>query len=225
MVWFLFWTYKESKLRELKYQQKTSELELQAIKAQFNPHFIYNCLNSIQYLIYKKSFEDADRYLSTFSKMIRSTLHYSEHTFLSIEEEVKFLSIYLDMEKMRFKDNFDFNITVAPNVDRQMKIPTLLIQPYTENALKHGLSSLKDRVGKIDIHFKQDERYLQIDIRDSGVGFNKSKLNDKKVHLGLKISEKRIETYNLLFKTNIKMNLLSEKDQYTLIQIFIENDK
>ena len=221
---FLFWAYRENRLRGIKYDQKISELELQAIKSQINPHFIYNCLNSIQYLIYKKSFDDADRYLAVFSKMVRSTLHYSERTFLPIDDEVEYIKIYLEMEKMRFKDNFTFDIIVEPEVDRSRLVPTLLLQPYVENALKHGISSI-DRPGRIEITFYQNEDGVGINIFDNGSGYNPKHNTDEGGHLGLKLSEKRIETYNTLFKTDISMSLSTEKDHFTLIQIFINNEK
>ena len=224
LVVFLFSTYKKNRLKKLKYDQKISELELQAIKSQFNPHFIYNCLNSIQYLIYKKSFDDADRYLAVFSRMVRSTLHYSERTFLPIDDEAEYIGIYLEMEKMRFKDNFSYDVVVEQNVDRSRLIPTLLLQPYVENALKHGISAI-DRPGRIEITFSQNLEGLIIKIFDNGAGYDPEARKKDGVHLGLKISEKRIMTYNTLFNTNIEMTLSTEKNHFTLIQIFIRNEE
>ncbi|RKT01956.1 sensor histidine kinase [Chryseobacterium defluvii] len=214
---------RNEKLDALYYEKKIAELELQAIKAQINPHFIYNCLNSIQFLLYKKDYTETENYLEIFSQMIRKTLHYSEKTFMPVKDEIEYLSLYLDMEKLRLKDQFDYTISVSEKVDDSWVIPSLLIQPFVENAIKHGVSGLKDRKGHIEVSFDHTDASLCITIEDNGVGIdNKYKSSDKSNSFGVRLSQKRIETFKQLFDTNIilKINSLSEK-QGTQIKLYI----
>lgn len=208
---------RDKKLRSLLYEKKIAELELQAIKAQINPHFIYNCLNSIQFLLYKKDYEETENYLDTFSRMIRKTLLYSEKTFMPIQEEIDYLTLYLNMEKLRFKGHFNYTIDMAANVNKSWQIPSLLIQPFVENALKHGISQLPDREGIIEIHFEYHNQQLVIMIRDNGVGIrDKSLLSNKSDSFGMKLSRKRMEAFRQLFDTDITMEIhdLSENGKH-----------
>lgn len=214
---------RNEKMDALYYEKKIAELELQAIKAQINPHFIYNCLNSIQYLLYKKDYTETENYLEIFSQMIRKTLHYSEKTFMPVKEEVEYLSLYLDMEKLRLKDQFNYTISISEKVNDNWVIPSLLIQPFVENAIKHGVSGLKDRKGHIEVSFDHIDASLCITIEDNGVGIdNKYKSADTSNSFGVKLSQKRIETFKQLFETNIilQINTLSEK-QGTQIKLYI----
>jgi len=216
---------RNKKLETLNYEKKIAELELQAIKAQINPHFIYNCLNSIQFLLYKKDYQETQNYLDVFSQMIRKTLHYSEKTFMPIYEEIEYLSLYLNMEKLRLKDLFDYQISVSEKVNKNWVIPSLLIQPFVENAIKHGISSLKDRKGFIGIYFEHANSTLSITIEDNGIGIgNQSESIAKTNSFGVKLSQKRIETFKQLFETNIILEItdLSEyKKQGTQIKLQI----
>ncbi|SDR05719.1 Two component regulator propeller [Chryseobacterium soldanellicola] len=230
LIWLIITVYfqkkRNKKLETLYYEKKIAELELQAIKAQINPHFIYNCLNSIQFLLYKKDYPETENYLDIFSQMIRKTLYYSEKTFMPIREEVEYLSLYLNMEKLRLKDVFDYKITVSDDVNPLWKIPSLLIQPFVENAIKHGVAGLKDRKGQIDISFTYNESTLCITIEDNGVGIdNKPESILKTNSFGVKLSQKRIETFKQLFETKIilEINNLSEKlnQPGTQIKIYI----
>ncbi len=216
---------RNKKLETLNYEKKIAELELQAIKAQINPHFIYNCLNSIQFLLYKKDYKETENYLDVFSQMIRKTLHYSEKTFMPIYEEIDYLSLYLNMEKLRLKDLFDYKISVSENVNRNWVIPSLLIQPFVENAIKHGISGLKDRKGFIEIYFEHTNSTLSITIEDNGTGIGKQPESIAKENsFGVKLSQKRIETFKQLFETNIILeitDLLECQKQGTQIKLHI----
>ncbi|KIC62822.1 sensor histidine kinase [Chryseobacterium taiwanense] len=222
---FYFQKRRNKKLETLNYEKKIAELELQAIKAQINPHFIYNCLNSIQFLLYKKDYLETENYLETFSQMIRKTLHYSEKTFMPIREEIEYLSLYLNMEKLRLKDLFDYKISTSEKVNKNWVIPSLLIQPFVENAIKHGISSLKDRKGCIEVYFDHTDSTLSITIEDNGVGIgNLSKSMAKEDSFGVKLSQKRIETFKQLFETSIILEIkdLSEyQQQGTQIKLYI----
>ncbi|WP_264558022.1 sensor histidine kinase [Flavobacterium sp. N1718] len=168
---------RDKRLRELLYSQKVAELELQAVKAQMNPHFVYNCLNSIQYLLLKEDYPNTERYLGAFSRLIRATLHYSEQTFLAVREEVAYLELYLSMEKLRFRERFSYHIRCAEGVNPETKVPSLLIQPFVENALKHGIGSLPEsEPGLLEVLFEQKEADLCVMIRDNGPGLSKEDL-------------------------------------------------
>nr|WP_245169867.1 histidine kinase [Chryseobacterium sp. PvR013] len=216
---------RNKKLEKMEYEKKIAELELQAIKAQINPHFIYNCLNSIQFLLYKKDYRETENYLDIFAKMIRKTLYYSEKTFMSIKDEVEYLTLYLDMEKLRVKDLFDYKIIISEQVDQNWTIPSLLIQPFVENAIKHGISGLKDRKGQIIISFDYTNVSLCIIIEDNGVGISNKESLKKDNSFGVKLSHKRIETFKQLFDTNIflEINTLTENSgQGTQIKLYIQ---
>lgn len=199
---------RDKKIKALLYEKKIAELELQAIKAQINPHFIYNCLNSIQYLLYKKDYEKTGNYLDRFSNMIRKTLLYSEKTFITIGEEIDYLVFYLDMEKLRFKGNFSYTIDVAENVYQNWMIPSLLIQPFVENAIKHGIGKIRERKGIIEIRFEYARQQLSIIIRDNGLGVrDKSLLSKPSDSFGIKLSRKRVEAFRQLFDTDITIEI------------------
>jgi anti-sigma regulatory factor (Ser/Thr protein kinase) len=224
LIIFYFQKKRNKKLETLYYEKKIAELELQAIKAQINPHFIYNCLNSIHFLLYKKDYEEAENYLDTFSRMIRKTLHYSEKTFMPIKEEAEYLSLYLNMEKLRLKDLFDYKIIISENVNENWTVPSLLIQPFVENAIKHGVANLQDRKGYIEVLVQHTGNALCIIVEDNGTGIGK-KRHSKEDSFGVKLSEKRIETFRQLFETNIILEItdLQEKEKRpgTQIKLYI----
>ena len=226
LITLYFQKKRNKKLETLYYEKKIAELELQAIKAQINPHFIYNCLNSIQFLLYKKDYEETENYLDIFAQMIRKTLHYSEKTFMPIKEEIEYLSLYLHMEQLRLKDQFEYKITVSKATDENWIIPSLLIQPFVENAIKHGIANIKDRKGKIEIAFDYTGTSLCITIEDNGSGIgSKGQSLHKSDSFGVKLSQKRIETFKQLFETHIilEINDLTEKARRpgTQIKLYI----
>lgn len=199
---------RDKKMRELLYEKKVAELELQAIKAQMNPHFVYNCLNSIQYLLYKKDYAETENYLDVFTQMIRKTLNYSEHTFATVREETDYLKLYLDMEKLRFKNRFRYEIKVGEGVNVEWKIPSLLIQPFVENAIKHGIGNIDDREGVITISFERFEGQLRILVRDNGSGIRDKSLMQKQGSFGMRLSQKRIDTFRQLFDVEITLDVV-----------------
>ncbi|MDV7699344.1 histidine kinase [Chryseobacterium soli] len=226
LITLYFQKKRNKKLETLYYEKKIAELELQAIKAQINPHFIYNCLNSIQFLLYKKDYKETENYLDIFAQMIRKTLHYSEKTFMPVKEEIEYLSLYLHMEHLRLKDQFDYKITVSEATNENWIIPSLLIQPFVENAIKHGISNIKDRKGNIEIIFDVTGTSLCITVEDNGVGIgSKNHSSPKPDSFGVKLSQKRIETFKQLFDMHImlEINDLREKEQRpgTQIKLYI----
>ncbi|KFF21705.1 hypothetical protein IW22_07135 [Chryseobacterium sp. JM1] len=217
---------RNKKLEKFFHEKKIAELELQAIKAQINPHFIYNCLNSIKYLLFKEDYQETENYLDIFSQLIRKTLHYSEKTFMPIEEEVEYLSLYMDMEKLRQNELFDYEFHISEQVNKRWAIPSLLIQPFVENAIKHGISSLKNAKGFVKISFDHEDSTLCITIEDNGTGIRtKDKSSVNTDSFGLKLSQKRIKTFQQLFETHITLEINNLSDtsekQGTQVKLYI----
>ena len=178
-------------------QHKATELEMQALRAQMNPHFIFNCLSSINRFILKNESEIASDYLTKFSRLVRLILQNSQAAFISLESELESLQLYLELEALRFNLRFDYKITVADGLDMSaIKVPPLIIQPYAENAIWHGLMH-KEEKGNLDIAIEQDNDHLIVSIADDGIGrkaaaelASKSAMKHKSV--GLNITAERI---------------------------------
>lgn len=182
-------------------RQKTLELEMQALRAQMNPHFIFNCLSSINRFIIKNETEAASDYLTRFSRLIRMVLINSQKSLITLEDELEMLKLYLDMERLRFKNSFDYNIHFKNTVDAgAIFIPPLLLQPFCENAIWHGLMH-KEGQGALDIGINMQDNVLNCTITDNGVGREKaaelkSKSAEKDKSLGLKITKERLALLN-----------------------------
>lgn len=163
---------------QLNTQRKKSEMinelnlsKLTAIQSQMNPHFIFNALNSIQDLVLKGDIDNSYTFITKFSNLVRRTLNYSDKDFVDFEQEIKLLELYLSLEKLRFKKELDYSITIDNNAD--IMIPPLLVQPFIENALVHGLLH-KEGNKKLSIHFRMEESLVCV-IEDNGVGREKAK--------------------------------------------------
>lgn len=191
----------ESAKQQAELQQKASELEMQALRAQMNPHFIFNCLSSINRFILKNETEAASDYLTRFSRLIRMVLINSQQPLVSLEDELEMLRLYLDMERLRFKNAFDYNIIFTNRVNAgSVYIPPLLLQPFCENAIWHGLMH-KEEKGHLSISLSMEESVLHCHIEDDGIGRQKAmKMNSKSVEkdksLGLKITTERLALLN-----------------------------
>jgi ligand-binding sensor domain-containing protein len=193
-------------------------LELKALRAQMNPHFIFNSLNSIQYFVINNEKTEAAKYLSKFAKLIRMILDVSEQTFVSISSKVEFLKLYTDLEALRLNNSFSAEYWIDPLIDQNILIPTLLIQPHVENAIWHGLQS-KQGDKKLNIQFFYlNEKTLQVIIEDNGIGREAAKASKKqKISLhqskGFKLSEDRIKTLKKLFGSHPKIEIIDLFDQ------------
>lgn len=182
-------------------QQKVAELEMQALRAQMNPHFIFNCLNSINRFIFKNETREASDYLTRFSRLIRMVLLHSQKKLVPLEDELEMLKLYLDMERLRFKNAFDYHITTTNAIENSsVFIPPLLLQPFCENAIWHGLMH-KEGPGHLTIELNEDNGILNCIITDDGVGREKaeefkSKSAEKEKSMGLKITKERLSLLN-----------------------------
>ena len=187
-------------------ESKVVHLEKAALQAQMNPHFIFNCLNSIQKFIATNDKEQAMDYLSKFASLIRKTLNASASKKITLEEEVRLMELYLEMEQLRFKSKFDYKISLAPKIDiEDTLIPPLMIQPFVENAIIHGLSGKKEN-GLIEVIFQPAGDYIKVMVRDNGQGL---KDNQESTHksMAMNITRQRLSHLN---QNHDEMNLIAQ---------------
>ncbi|HRH51378.1 MAG TPA: histidine kinase [Panacibacter sp.] len=195
---------KEQEVTQL--QQQKTELEMQALRAQMNPHFIFNCLNSINRFILRKQSSEATEYLTKFSRLIRMILNSSANTLVSLAEDLEALKLYLELESIRFEEKFSYNIQYESDLDIDfIQVPPMLLQPYIENAIWHGLMHKADQ-GHLDIAISQNDNMLCCKITDDGIGRkeaqalkSKSAINYKS--MGMRITADRIAMLHRQYKT------------------------
>ena len=193
---------KETQMAEMRQRtaellQQKSELEMQALRSQMNPHFIFNSLNSINRFILQNNRTQASEYLTKFSKLVRLILQNSQASLISLESELEALELYLDLEALRFDHRFGYKISVPKDLDIEaLQVPPLIIQPYTENAIWHGLMHKEDK-GQLDIEVSEESDHLYFKISDNGIGRKQaaamaSKSATKHKSMGLRITQDRI---------------------------------
>ncbi len=206
---YALYRYRLNQLTEsLRIDNEMSQLEKSALQAQMNPHFIFNCLNSIQGFIMDNDKEQAMEYLGKFAKLIRLNLNASVDSFIRLDQEILILENYLSLEQLRHDYSFSYQIHTAQDIAKEViHIPPMLLQPFVENAVLHGMKG-KESHGKIQIDFTKDQAMLVIDIRDNGSGSTNAK--PSKIHrsLGMSITKKRLAHINS-----------SESEQYAIEQI------
>jgi tetratricopeptide (TPR) repeat protein len=190
----------ESNVAALKHaedEKRIAALEMLALRSQMNPHFIFNCLNSINRFVLRNDTEAASGYLTKFSKLMRMVLENSKQTLIPLEEEVKCLELYIQMEQFRSKNSFRYYIKYHDGVNiSEAMIPPLLLQPFVENAIWHGVNP-KESDGEIGIEFLQKEEALYCIVKDNGIGRKKasefkSQLATSHKSMGLQITKERL---------------------------------
>jgi len=218
---FLIWlTMRLTQIRVKKKQQFRELLilsQLKAIRSQMNPHFLYNVLNSLQGLIYSKKVNEAGNYVSMFSDHLRNILNMSEKQQVSIKEEIDGLRIYLELEKLRFGADFKYEIQKDAGLGDLLSIPSMILQPYVENAVKHGLLNKKGEKW-VSVKFKkQDDDYISVSITDNGIGRDESqRINqmrkDKPLSFATKAIDNRIDLLNKQLKKQISLTIHDLKE-------------
>ncbi|NQX92405.1 MAG: histidine kinase [Flavobacteriales bacterium] len=198
IIYLLFRFFLDRSRKNALAEARISQLERSALQAQMNPHFIFNSLNSIQSYIANNENDKANRFLAKFARLIRSMLNHSRAQKISLNEEIDSLRLYLDLEKMRFKSKFDYEIVVDEDIDdSDIMLPPLLIQPYLENAIIHGLAQKRSQ-GKVTLLYLLVGKYLVVTVTDNGIGIEKSKSQkgqNTSLHksVGMTITQKRLE--------------------------------
>ncbi len=201
-----------------KVERQFALLEQQALQAQMNPHFIFNCLNSLQQYILKNDKESANKYLSDFATLVRLTLDYSSKKTITIEEEVHYLKSYLEIEKTRFENKFEYHFNIeTPFLVNDIEIPALLLQPYVENSIRHGIRNRKNGDGVIAISFSCRDNVLICTIRDNGVGRRKASELKTHQHIeyqskGMSLTGKRIALLNKIYGKRLSVEVIDLKD-------------
>lgn len=182
-------------------RQQAQELEMQVLRSQMNPHFIFNCLNAINRFILMSEPQTASDYLTKFSRLVRMVLNHSRKESIPLEEELVMLGLYLDLERLRFKESFDYSIEVDLALDpANAAIPPLLLQPFVENAIWHGLMHRREQ-GRLLVGLRPSGGFLCCEIEDNGIGRAraaelKSKSAELKKSMGIEITRTRLALFN-----------------------------
>ena len=202
----------------IKASNELLQMEMEALRARMNPHFLFNSLNSIKSFIIKNESRNASLYLSKFAALVRMILNHSKEKTISLHEELKAISYYIDIEKMRLKDKFEYHLLLdkAINLD-EIEVPPSILQPFVENAIWHGFLGLTKKC-KLSINVLQKDDNTLIEIIDNGIGREKSKnlKSGKHKSAGLKIIDKTIEAYRNKDILDLEI---------TTIDLFDDNDK
>lgn len=202
---------------KLAFEKQLSKVEMGALRSQMNPHFIFNCLNSIDYYILKNETDKASDYLNRFSRLIRLILQNSRSNQVNLKDELEALKLYIEMETLRFQGQFLYSIQLDKGLlPVNYEIPPMLLQPYVENAIWHGLLH-SDRPGRLDIILSMEENSLICHITDNGVGRDASqginvKSSLKTWSMGTKITEDRLALFEKLYHNEATVNIIDLKD-------------
>jgi len=226
----LFWMLLTLRIKFIRKQEKEKsqvedhirELEQLALKSQMNPHFIFNSLNSIQQYVMDKDIEGANKFISGFSKLMRQTLHFSSKSTINLADETSYLSNYLQLEKDRLEDVFTYQVTINENIiPYDHFIPPMILQPFVENAVRHGVRHKTDNSGNISINFTECDHYLVCTIEDNGIGRKVSQqlkglTNIEYQSRGMSLTSERIKALNEKSVLKIELaieDLLDKEDQ------------
>ena len=199
---------------ETQFQQKLAEAEIKALKAQMNPHFMFNCLNTFKYLIQINETDKAEDYLVKFSQLIRGIVDYSQDAKILLQKELEICQLYVDLEKMRFKESFDFQINIEESVAIDfVEIPPFVFQPFLENAIWHGLLKKKGKK-QLSIHIFNEGNMVKCIIKDNGIGLKeaqKEKLRRsnamEKKSIGLQNTNERLNLFGELYDVHISTRI------------------
>lgn len=196
--------------------KKNKKIALQSLRREMNPHFIFNSLNSVNQFIAQNDELEANKYLTSYSRLMRTTMENSNKDFIPLSTEIEHLKEYLDLERLRFHDKFTYTLTIDPQIDTDfVLVPNMLIQPQLENAIWHGLRYREDK-GLLQLSIEQKGQLILITIEDNGIGLQKSmemKTSHQKKHnsRGLKNTDERINLLNSLYKSKIKFTIVDKK--------------
>lgn len=202
----------------VKLEKKNLETEQRLLRSQMNPHFIFNSMNSIQSYISGNDNFTAMSYLSKFAKLIRGILENSRKAMIMLEEEINTLNLYIELERLRFKNKFDFKVEIDPVLFTEtIYIPPMLIQPFIENAIKHGLRNM-DGKGLLKIAFKKKNQLIECIIEDNGIGREQAKTmneirNKDHQSLGMQVTRERIDAFKREKNANSNLIIIDMKNK------------
>jgi len=226
---YLFYNRKKDKLEfinsKMELEKDLAKFKLEALKAEMNPHFIFNCLNSIKDFILRNESEKSQYYLSRLSQLIRIALYNSKEDFISLQNELEFIDIYVELEQLRFNQGFEF-IKDIKNPDLlNAEIPTMMLQPFIENAIRHGKIGQLDKKGKLSLTVFEENHFIVFQVKDNGIGLTESekvKQNSSTEHksMAMNIIKDRISVYNATYELNmhLKISELTAGEYSTLVE-------
>jgi LytS/YehU family sensor histidine kinase len=204
---------RKAEIELIENRRRTAEVEMQALRAQMNPHFMFNSLNSINNFILKSDTDNASEYLTRFARLMRLILDNSRNEWVSLENELKALKLYIEMESIRFDNVFEYEISVAPNINQvSTLLPPMIVQPYVENAIWHGLLHRKQPGSRLVVAATKDEDELSITIEDNGIGRAaaaslKSKFGTHRHSHGMKITAERLASVNAVYDIHARAEI------------------
>lgn len=231
---FIYRRNQKEKLRVSQYREELTnkeriaiEAELNTIRSQMNPHFMFNSLNSINEFIQNDSSEDASNYLVKFSRLMRSTLNYSKRKFVTLKEEIDLLKLYIELENLRFYNSIDFSLTIDPSINTEKAlIPPMMIQPFVENAIWHGLMA-KENERKLKLTFSENQQHIICNIEDNGIGRTASAQQKaqkpKHKSQGIGLTQRRLELLKSIHgnEAGIEVIDLTENGTGTLVKVIL----
>ncbi|MCH8904659.1 MAG: histidine kinase [Bacteroidetes bacterium] len=232
---FIIWYFIYFRIRSIKKKNslnsKMEQLKLEALRSQMNPHFIFNCMNTIQHYINSNEKKEANMFLSKFAELMRMILDNSQKSLVRLSDDLKALRLYLDLERLRFDNRFKYEINIGDGIDADSQlIPPMIIHPYVENAIIHGLLN-KEAEGKVTVNLGLRDNFLICEVEDDGVGRARAEELKKDKHghkpAGIKLTNERIETLNLLNQSQMHININDLYDENgkgngTRVEIAIE---
>jgi len=200
LIFIIYRSRREAMFRqkEAELNRQISEVEMKALRSQLNPHFIFNCLNSIHQFVHSNDNISAGNYLVKFSKLMRLVLENSVYHEVALQDDLDALRMYIEMEQLRMKHNFEYEIIVAPEVNAEtVLVPPLIVQPFVENSIWHGLNGNKLN-GKLAIRISRSDGMLQYVVEDNGSNESKEETRPqgKKKSLGMSLTRERLEVLN-----------------------------
>lgn len=192
LVFFILRIFIKRLRNRMEIRQMISKLRSQALMAQLNPHLVFNVLNAIQGMVSEGKTEESNKYIARFSRFLRNTLRHSKQSSYAIDEEIKMINQYIELEQLRFLDSIKFNV-VIDLIDKTTKVPPLITQPIVENAIKHGVMPSTGDTNKIELKLFERDQFLIIEIMDNGVGFSEeTNFGD-----GMRITKERLKALSL----------------------------
>lgn len=208
------------KERNNRLERQRIELEQRLLRSQMNPHFIYNAMSSIQGFIIENKVKEAELYLAKFGKLLRNILEQSREPLISVDEEIITIQLYLELEQLRFDNKFEYKLEIDSEIDKEVVgIPPMILQPYLENAIQHGILPLpKTVLGQLNVKFKITEKVLYCEIEDNGIGRKQSTLNKAKAaqqhhSLGMEVTKERLQFMDEQFHQHVGVEIVDLEDE------------
>jgi ligand-binding sensor domain-containing protein len=220
LVWFIVYRIRKREQEKTSINKRIGDLEQLARKAQMNPHFVFNSLNSIQQYVMDSDLAGANKFISGFSRLIRQTLDFSARSEINLEEELDYLTNYLELEKTRLEGTFSWQVIISDTINpAEYYLPPMILQPFVENSIRHGLRYRKDNKGKVVIYIKKQGNFLVCILEDNGIGRKAAQQFKSRSHIeyqskGMSLTAERIALWNKDNPNEITMHIDDLMDEH-----------